>query len=261
MKNPLNIKQLRPFLYLMDEAGQATGYLVIGEKKACVIDTMNGHNDLNAAVRQITDLPLIVINTHWHWDHICGNIFFEGSYIHPIDRKIAEEYTSTPDFLKWLDEKGRKMPPFHDLEAGQEVDLGGKTLQPILLPGHTPGSILLLLKEDRILFTGDAINHHLWMQLDGCLTLEEYIKKLDQVMYLEEKADFILHGHASGPDDISLIRCLRNGLQEICDGKTQEDKPYTWSGGTAVQHNFTTAEGKTYERDDNVIVYLPEHIR
>ena len=261
IEKPLNIKKLNPFIYLLDEAGEATGYLVIGEEKACVIDTMNGHNDIFKAVRTITDKPLILINTHWHWDHICGNIYFEKAFIHRVDKEIAMDYISQPDFIKWLNEKGKKMPPFEEITGGDVFDLGGKTLEVIELPGHTPGSILLLLREDRILFTGDAVNHHLWMQLDGCLTLKEYVKELDKIMYLEDKADYILHGHASGFDDISLIKCLRNGIEEICDGKTENDKPYTWSGGTCMQHSFTTKEGKTYERDDNVIVYLPDHIK
>lgn len=94
-----------------------------------------------------------------------------------------------------------------------------------------PGSIVLLLREDRVLFTGDAVNHHLWLQLDGCSPLPECVKALDRLMFLEDRADFILHGHAPDKDDISLMRCMRNGIEEICDGKTAEDKPYKWFDG------------------------------
>ncbi|MBR2820562.1 MAG: hypothetical protein IKD91_01665 [Clostridiales bacterium] len=38
-----------------------------------------------------------------------------------------------------------------------------------------PGSIVLLLREDRVLFAGDAVNHHLWLQLDGCSPLPECV--------------------------------------------------------------------------------------
>ena len=53
-KKELFIKQLRPYLYLLDEAHEATGYLLIGDEKACVIDTMMGYNDLSEVVRGIT---------------------------------------------------------------------------------------------------------------------------------------------------------------------------------------------------------------
>ena len=130
-------------------------------------------------------------------------------------------FTEDPDFVKILRERGAAFPPFRDILPGDVIDLGGRTLEVFGLPGHTPGGILLLLREDRILFTGDSINHHLWMQLDGCLTIREYVKELDKVMFLLDRADIILHGHARDADDISLLCCLRDGAQEICDGKTR----------------------------------------
>ena len=49
----LFVKQVAPGIYLMDEGHQATGYFVVGEDKVCVIDTMNGFNDLKKAVRKL----------------------------------------------------------------------------------------------------------------------------------------------------------------------------------------------------------------
>lgn len=118
-----------------------------------------------------------------------------------------------------------------------------------------PGSIVLLLREDRVLFTGDAVNHHLWLQLDGCSPLPECVKALDRLMFLEDRADFILHGHAQDKADISLMRCMRNGIEEICDGKTADDKPYKWFDGEDMQHEFALVEGKQYSTEDSVICY------
>lgn len=255
MEKELYIKQLRPYLYLMDEAHEATGYLVIGEEKACVIDTMNGYNDLHKAVRKITDKPIVVVNTHGHPDHIFGNIYFDEAFINPKDLPLAEMFAKMPEFVEECEKHGFKMPPFKEIKGGDVIDLGGKTLEVYELPGHTPGGILLLLKEDRILFTGDAVNHHLWMQLDGCSSMPELVKALDGVMFLEEKADYILHGHAQDFDDISLLHCLRNGAQEIADGKTADDKPYHWFEGVAKQHAFKLEEGKKYSQIDSVICY------
>lgn len=61
MEKELFINQLRPYLYLMEEAHEATGYIVVGDEKVCVIDTMNGYNDLHKAVREITDKPIIIL--------------------------------------------------------------------------------------------------------------------------------------------------------------------------------------------------------
>ena len=244
----------------MDEAHEATGYLVVGRERACVIDTMNGYNDLHEAVRKITDKPVTVVNTHGHPDHIFGNMYFGEAYLHPADRELARQFAKDPGFLEICREKGRTMPPFRDIHPGDTVDLGGRTLEVYGLPGHTPGGILLLLREDRILFTGDSVNHHLWMQLDGCLPLRAFLKELDRVMFLTDQADIILHGHARAEDDISLLPCLRNGVEEICDGKTDADRPYRWYGGVDLQHAFRCDPDRRYQQSDHVICYRAENV-
>ena len=260
MSKELMIKVIRPGIFLMDEAHEATGYLVIGEQKACVIDTMNGYNDLHQAVRNLTDKPLIVVNTHGHPDHIFGNIYFDEAYLNPEDLPLARSFSESEEFRAFCKEKGRVMPPFRDLHPGDVIDLGGRTLEVFALPGHTPGSVLLLLREDRILFTGDSINHHLWMQLDGCLPMHSFLKELDRIMFLRDRADIILHGHAGDADDISLLPCLREGVRELCDGETSQDLPYQWFGGTDLQHPFRCDPSKSFQQQDHVICYRAENI-
>ena len=260
-KLELFVTKILPDIYLMDEGHMASGYIVVGEEKVCVIDTMNGFNDLKSEVRKITGKPVVVINTHGHPDHIFGNIYFDEAYLNPKDMELAEMFTKEPEFVKACEKYHFSMPPFKPVKEGDTIDLGGKTLEIYELPGHTPGGILVLLKEDRILFTGDSINHHLWMQLDGCMKISDYVKELDRIMFLEDKADYILHGHSRGLDDISLIRCMRQGAVEITEGKTQDDKPYDWFGGTASQHLFKLEEGKKYSQSDNsLIVYKPDNV-
>lgn len=260
MEKELYIKEMCQGIYLMDEAHEATGFLVIGSEKACVIDTMMGYNDLYKAVRKLTDKPLIVINTHGHPDHIFGNVYFDSAYIHPEDLALAESFSSAPEFEEYFGKNGLHMPPFKETKEGDVFNLGGRTLEVFELPGHTPGGILLLLREDRILFTGDGINHHLWMQLDGCSPFDVFLKDLDRVMFLETKADRILHGHARDFDDISLMRCLRNGVEELCQGKTENDEPYHFFGGEAKQHHFACLPDKYYQQDHHVICYRPDMV-
>ncbi len=255
MEKELFVKQLRPNIYLLDEAHEVSGYLVVGENKACVIDTMNGFNDLYKAAREITDKPVFVVNTHGHPDHIYGNVYFEETYMNPKDFDMAKMFFADPEYIEEVEKLGGKIPEPKPIKGGDKIDLGGKTLEVYDIPGHTPGGIVLLLKEDRILFAGDSINHHLWMQLDGCSTMSEYVKALDNIMFLEKEADYILHGHARDFDDISLLRCLRQGALEISEGKTENDLPYNWFGGVAKQHPFSLIEGKHYSQMDSVICY------
>ncbi len=253
----VDVKELRKGIFLLDEEQKSTGYLVVGEERALLIDTMNGTEDLKKLVKSLTDKPVTVVNTHGHPDHIFGNIYFDKAYINPKDIALTKEFSESEDAQRLYKEKGKKMPPFEAIHEGDTIDLGGRTLEIYEIPGHTPGGILLLLKEDRILFTGDAINHHLWMQLDHSVAYDEALKAMDRIMFLEAEADVILHGHAHDFDDISLLHCVRNGMQEIVGGKTENDSEYHWFGGVGKQHPFKVEEGKRYQQDDHVICYIP----
>lgn len=256
MSERIRIKQIDPRIYLLDDAGEATGYLVVGTQRAAVIDTMNGIADVCAAVRTLTDLPTVVINTHGHCDHIHGNIYFNEAYLHPDDLPLALEHAQMPDFVQLCAEKSLHMPPFRPIREGDVIDLGGVTLEIFDLPGHTPGGILVLDREDRILFTGDAINRHLWMQLEESLPIGQALAGLEHVMFLRERADHILHGHAQGPEPISLMDELRRGLQELADGHVADDRPYDWFAGTDRQHEFAPGSVICY-RAASVMDYLP----
>lgn len=257
MENRIKTKKIDDCIWLMDDNGEATGYLVCGEKKAAVIDTMNGIADVHAVVREITELPLTVVNTHGHCDHIFGNVYFNcDCFLHPNDAEIAAEHTGFPEFVKFCKENKLKMPPFKPINDGETIDLGGLTLEVISLPGHTPGGICLLLKEKRILFTGDSINHHLWMQLEESLPLRIFLENLNRISWVTEKADRILHGHAQGFDDISLFDELKSGIKELIEtkgkGNIRHSKEYKWFGGIAKQYPF--------DGDGSVICYCDEKL-
>ena len=180
----------------------------------------------------------MVVNTHGHCDHIYGNIYFEEAYLHPLDMELARQHSGFEGFVKRMKERGLCMPPFRPIAHGDVIDLGGLTLEVVHLPGHTQGSILLLLREDRVLFTGDAINTHLWMQLEDSSSLPDFLQALDKVMYLKEQADYILHGHYGQFLPISLMERLREGVSELCRGETGDDQDYQFFGGPARQHLY-----------------------
>lgn len=242
MDNRIRTKKVDDCIWLMND-NVSTGYLVCGEKKAVVIDTMLGIADVHAVVREITDLPLMVVNTHGHCDHFYGNAYFDcDCFLHPDDLKVAGLHMKLPKIAKPWKEKKLKMPAFKAIYDGDVIDLGGLSLEAISIPGHTPGGICLLLKERRVLFTGDSINRHLWMQLKESLPLKTFLENLNSISWVTEKADRILHGHARGFEDISLFDELRAGIGELIEtrgkGETRYSTEYKWSRGIAKQYPF-----------------------
>lgn len=235
--------KLNEHVWLLNENNEASGYLLVGETQAAVIDTMNGYQDLNKTVRTITKLPLIVINTHGHSDHIWGNGYFGETYLNKADWDIARQ--SHKNLLYYYIKISHQMKEVHftDIEEGDCFDLGGVTLVAYCLPGHTPGGMCFLDREDRILFTGDGINRHCWMQLAESVPIEAFVDNLEALSPIRDCYDFICHGHASAPEDAALYDALLDAAKELRDGHTAMDTTYEYWGGTCMQHPFSSGNG------------------
>lgn len=247
-----SIKQLLPHLFLIDDAGESTCYLICGQEKAMVIDTANGMEDLHAIVRSITDLPLVVVNTHGHCDHIYGNAFFEEAWLHPADRALAAEHIAM--FQEEYDKRGLTACPFRDASIGQVFDLGGLALEVVGLKGHTAGSIGLLDRQDRLLFSGDGVIPHIWMQLDEGLPLKELQQMLQSLKaHYGSEFDRILTGHAKDFLSADVVDMLLKGCGELLSGQRENDKPYEFFGGSCWQHPISNTPGQ-------VIVYTEDKL-
>ena len=83
-------------LYQIKDALGSLITLVIGEEKALVFDTGYGIGDLNKEIKQITSKPLIVVNSHGHMDHSCGNYQFDKVFIDKRDLELVKKHNSKP---------------------------------------------------------------------------------------------------------------------------------------------------------------------
>lgn len=102
----MNIHQLDPNLWLLDDAGESTCYLIQGTERALLLDTVNGQENLHDIVRTLTDLPLVVVNTHGHGDHIGGNVFFEEAWLHPADNEVVKKFLEKPEVKAYYERNG-----------------------------------------------------------------------------------------------------------------------------------------------------------
>ena len=73
----MNIRKINGFtvqlvadgVYAIDEFGIALMYLIIGKTQALLLDTGVGAGNVHAVVKELTDLPCLVVNSHHHYDH------------------------------------------------------------------------------------------------------------------------------------------------------------------------------------------------
>jgi hypothetical protein len=79
------IIEIAPGTYFINEFGMNAMYLVVGEKRALVIDAGTGFCDFKGIIENLTKLPYDVAITHAHPDHVGGVGQFDEIYIHPLD--------------------------------------------------------------------------------------------------------------------------------------------------------------------------------
>ena len=195
LENIYAVRELEPGLYRIANS-EVHMDLIVGSHHALLFDTGYGYGNLKQIVRELTDRPLYVVNSHGHVDHACGNEAFGGAYIHPLDMELCRMHNSPQMRLAELDVA--QVPPDFNLDThlkmgigvlepigeGQCFDLGGLTLQVIHLPGHTAGSIGLWCPEKRLLYVGDAINAFVWLFLPESQGLSTYIHTLHKAAQL-----------------------------------------------------------------------------
>jgi glyoxylase-like metal-dependent hydrolase (beta-lactamase superfamily II) len=159
-------------IYEPHQAEETIGYLIVGEKRALEFDTGMGISDIKKVIGELTKLPVIVLNSHTHDDHVGGNGEFDTIYGMDTDftRKNAQgsradaQAEITPDQIcgrlpAGFDPKTYVTKPWkitaymHD---GERFDLGGRTIEVIATPGHTPDAISLIDRANGLLFTGDT---------------------------------------------------------------------------------------------------------
>ena len=242
-----NVIPINDHVWLLDDNHAATCYVVAGTKQAAVIDTSIGMSNILAVAEALTPLPLICINTHGHGDHMGGNWAFDKAYMNLADLPLAEESINHPEMQAAMKQFGIKFPPFENIEDGQVFDLGGVELEAIHLPGHTPGEIVLLDRKDRILFSGDGILQHLWLQLEESLPVKTQIESMERLLPLRDQFDTILHGHCQAPCGIELFDNLLAALKDLDAGNTENDIDYEYFGQVCKAH--------PYQPEDRRIVY------
>lgn len=237
-----NIIPINEYTTLIDDAGTSSAYLLCGTEKALLVDTLNGREDLSDIVRSLTGLPAMVLNTHGHLDHIGGNHFFQEAYIHPAEMGVYHEHMKM--LAASLREGGIERVPdgtecrMLPIGAGQVIDLGGLRLEVVHIPGHTTGSIAVLDRKARLLYSGDAINGQIWMQLEHSTSLSEYLASLNDLDGIRDAFDGLYGGHVTKAEAVpaTFIDTMKQGVEGILSGDNSMDDEWPWFQGMAMRH-------------------------
>lgn len=195
------------------ETPMVRAYLFTGNDKALLIDTTMTDGDIAAAIRTVTDLPVILLNTHCDPDHIACNNRFEQTLIHPMEF----------DLYKANSKEGFAAPAA--INDGDVIDLGGRCFEVIHIPGHTFGSIALLNKEEKFLVSGDSIGVGPIFMFGETRNLNSLIESLTKLKGRMDSFDKVYTSHGDFCLPASFIDNILKCADELKKGKLSPEEP------------------------------------
>jgi hydroxyacylglutathione hydrolase len=144
---------------------QENTYVVYNEKReCCIIDPgcyfASEEIELAEFIEKNSLKPLLLLNTHCHFDHIFGNRFIHKKFglelhIHPLEEKVLAFGPVSSQM--WQLSFDNYDGPLHFLEEGATVKIGEDELKVLFTPGHSPGSISFYSEADGFVISGDVL--------------------------------------------------------------------------------------------------------
>ncbi|MGN1118226.1 MAG: MBL fold metallo-hydrolase [Acutalibacteraceae bacterium] len=202
-------EKISEHIYKISELGLVNCFLVVGNERAMLIDCGDGVSYIKEEVKKLTSLPSFLAATHAHADHIGGAREWGKVYLHRKDILIAAYATSFSQRTRFLKKNnaleayknaGGKLPfyrpyltmkPFGDRKV---FDLGGVKVEAISTPGHTLGSCIFKVHEDKIILAGDNFIPMLYLHYPYAASLSRWVKSCE-TLFEEAKGCLIYGGH------------------------------------------------------------------
>ena len=218
-------------IYEPHQAEETISYLIVGTKQAVLFDTGMGISDIHKVTTKLTSRPVVVLNSHTHDDHVGGN--WQFTFVYGMDtgftRKNAKgsredaQAEIAPDQLcgdlpKGFNPKAYATKPWrisHFIRDGFKVNLGGRTLEVLSTPGHTPDSISLLDRANGLLFTGDTYYPApIWLFRPET-DLDAYVNSVKRLAALVPNLKLVLGAHNIPAAEPSVLSRLVTAIQAV----------------------------------------------
>jgi len=219
--------------------------VAVGDEKILVIDTGLG---MTGSLRDYIEgfagigKPIICACTHGHPDHVGCAIQFDEAYLSSLDYKMLENYSLNTqqrfsDLEAWslgnheveaycrehyIENMGTV---FKDVNDGDVFELGGVRIEAIAVPGHSEGSIAYFNRDEKYVFTGDAIStdvHLEELNLKGLLKYRDTINRFISIVGEDVR---IYPTHLPTSVDINIAKLVAKACEEAAKGNIQNDPP------------------------------------
>lgn len=233
-------------------------YLLVGKQKALLIDLSNNVRwapDADKSLRKLVSeraagKPLTITFTHNHGDHT-GML---QAYVKDPDVEFA---LPSVDFAAMKSRFPQNQVTM--IDEGYDFELGGMTVNTVLVPGHTDGSVVFFLKGKNLLFSGDAIGsgHGVW--IFNTAGFDNYVKAVPHLVEyinkngINKKKLQIYGGHYWQKDWLTLPAKSEIGMEYI---NQMQELINQIMAGTAQSEpsDLGRADLDTYFRNGNAII-------
>lgn len=239
IKDPwFEVYKIRPGVFAIYEPHQSEEvicYLVLGQKRAVLFDTGMGISNIRSVVEELTLLPVSVVNSHTHNDHVGDNWQFTDIYGMDTDftrtnakgskedaqAEIApgEVCGNLPMGFKPAEYATKPFRISHWLHDHDRIDLGGRILEVVAAPGHTPDSIALLDEKNGLLFTGDIFYPGpIWLYRPET-DLDAYLASVRKLAALAPKLQLLLPAHNLPVAEPGNLPRVVEAMEQVRSGK------------------------------------------
>jgi len=225
-------------VFALVEANQfqeAISYLIVGTERALLFDTGIGLVPIRPVVEQLTRLPIDVLNSHTHYDHVGGNAEFDRilALDTPYSRANQRGFTHAdlagevaPESFchgipAGVDTAGfhtRPWQPSRIVADGDTIQLGGRRLDVLHVPGHTPDAVALLDRANGLLWTGDSYyDATIWLYVPET-DLDGYERAIARLAALTPTLNRLLPAHNTASADPAHLAAARDAIRKVRTG-------------------------------------------
>lgn len=183
-------------------------YLLNGGQRSLLIDTGLGIENIYDEVIRLTDKPVTAVATHIHWDHIGGHKYFPDFYAHEAEldwlnggfplsldtiKEMVLDRCDPPEGFNVEHYEFFQGMPTCLLSDGDVIDLGGRRVEVLHTPGHSPGHLCFWEPATGYLFTGDLVYKDVLFAYYPSTDPEAYLASLEKVAALPVGKVFPAH--------------------------------------------------------------------
>ena len=218
---------------------EVISYLIEGEDSALLFDTGNGIGDIKSVVDSLTTKPVMVLNSHSHFDHVGGNYAFDNvlgmdtEFTHSrkagrVNSEIALEVSPQalcrplPDGVSQDNHIGRAYDFSQTINDGHKIELGNRTLEVIQVSGHTPDAIALIDRAGGLMWTGDTFYAGpIWLYAPET-NMAEYRKSLERMIALTKDINWLLPAHNTPWVNANVLPDVLSAFDAMVAGKAEK---------------------------------------